>query len=484
MAMQAGHPSNRSQSLAELESDVLAKTTAPAVQSRLRTFRALAAVWELPPFPITVEVIKAVSASFKKGGYRSAHLYFQAAVQHQIRVMGEPVSALVHACIRDMCRSIRRGLGPSRLKDVFPLAALEQIPPGPSEEPFDLSNLTHFKDVMLISSWFMLRELELAAACASHLSLSGDLVTLLVPTHKTETAGNSTYRALRCVCRVRQIDLCPWHASERHLVRLQHRSDIHAPQQFPLCPTASGQVPSKHLLVAQIRKVLQQSGVATTREDGHGNTAERFSGHCCRVAGAQFLISAGISQSMVQLLGRWSSSAIERYTQTAGLQLAPDISVHAAASQNLSQRSIDGHEGHTVQTKRQRVSHPMETSSSISELKTAHDSLSRLVDKIGSDMETLRTAILPVQQTFVVRGRSKVAHIIAIPEAHNNPQDWRTKCGWQYGVSRFFRIADISEPFRPCKKCHNLEESSSSDSDVAEQVESGSSSDSSSSEHD
>ena len=51
----------------------------------------------------------------------------------------------------------------------------------------------------------MLREIDLAGACAQHLILDGDLVSILVPIHKTDSAGSSTYRSLRCVRTFRQV---------------------------------------------------------------------------------------------------------------------------------------------------------------------------------------------------------------------------------------------------------------------------------------
>lgn len=90
LALQAGHPNNRKRALDALDSDILARSTNPSVASRLRTWRALAAVWEVPPWPLHVDTVRCIGASLKAGGYRSAALYFSAAIQHQIRDLGEP----------------------------------------------------------------------------------------------------------------------------------------------------------------------------------------------------------------------------------------------------------------------------------------------------------------------------------------------------------------------------------------------------------
>ena len=55
----------------------------------------------------------------------------------------------------------------------------------------------------------------------------------------------------------------------------------------------------------------------TAYQDANGIERQVFGGHACRVAGATFLAAAGIPMAVIQLLGRWSSRAIERYTQSA-----------------------------------------------------------------------------------------------------------------------------------------------------------------------
>lgn len=77
-----------------------------------------------------------------------------------------------------MTRSIRRGLGPASVKKGFNLLPLVN----PRDDlPFDIDSVAHITDMMIIGSWFMLRELEISFARDSHLSLHGNEVHLLVP---------------------------------------------------------------------------------------------------------------------------------------------------------------------------------------------------------------------------------------------------------------------------------------------------------------
>ena len=117
----------------------------------------------------SIEFIKCIGASLKAGCYRSANLYFQAAINFQLRHLREPVHPLLRSTVRDVVRSIRRGLGPSKLKDGFdPLQLANVIEPN-NDKPFDIEDPSHVSDVILLGCWFMLRELELAAASRHHL---------------------------------------------------------------------------------------------------------------------------------------------------------------------------------------------------------------------------------------------------------------------------------------------------------------------------
>ena len=57
-----------------------------------------------------------------------------------------------------------------------------------------------------------------------------------------------------------------------------------------------------------------------------------FGGHAARVAGATFLALRGVPVAIIQLIGRWSSTAVERYTQQAPLAVAPGIPAQALAA--------------------------------------------------------------------------------------------------------------------------------------------------------
>ena len=119
-ALEAAVPANRKRALDALDAGVLASSSRRPVESRLRTWRRLAR----EPWPIDVELVRCLAASFKAGAYRSAQNYFDAAVWFQEAYLHTPVSPLVKKAIRRYVRSATRGLPGANLKDAFPFDAV------------------------------------------------------------------------------------------------------------------------------------------------------------------------------------------------------------------------------------------------------------------------------------------------------------------------------------------------------------------------
>ena len=61
--------------LEALERDALAASTREAMEAKLRTIRRALAGWGLEPFPPSMWTLRALGATLKRGGYRSAASY-------------------------------------------------------------------------------------------------------------------------------------------------------------------------------------------------------------------------------------------------------------------------------------------------------------------------------------------------------------------------------------------------------------------------
>ena len=266
-------------------------------------------------WPISLEVVRSVAASLRRGGYRSAQNYFDAAVAYQERFREQAVDPLLKKAMRRYTRAVLRGLPGSRLKTVFPvdrLTALVVIGDAPAARAWSPWTAAHAADALLLAAWFMLREIELAAARTQDLEAACGTVTLRVPLHKAATGGQTelTMRQLRC-------------AAVRHIERLKAAGVWF--RDRPLFPDSTGATWEKSSAILLFRRVLMAAGIQTTAVDHTGAPVQLFGGHLARVAGASWLASKGVPTPVIQLLGRWSSAAVERYIQAAPLALAPEV---------------------------------------------------------------------------------------------------------------------------------------------------------------
>ena len=293
-AMQAAHPNNRQLSLEALDNSLLAPSTQPAVDSRVRTYCDLCHAWAVNPFPITFKSLRCFAASLKAGRYKSATVYFHSIFGHQQRHFAIPVDQFLKGAAKSYARAITRGLGPSSLKDSFNMDDLNNISTATREKPFDITKVRHVRDVLIFASWWMLRKIELAGARRSYLYMEGRRAHILIPIHKTDQAGFLTVRSLQCGCRVRSHALCPACAAERHLRRLELLASDGEQHEQPLVPTALGAIPSKAEIIGMFRGCLSQAGVVVERPDKSGRMLQRFGGHCAQVSGAQYLSRKGV----------------------------------------------------------------------------------------------------------------------------------------------------------------------------------------------
>ena len=470
-ALEAAAPNNRKKSLEALDFDMLSRSSNPSMESRVRTYQAICAAWEISPWPLSPTNIRCVAASFKMGGYRSAAVYFSAVTSYQLRHLRTEVDGISRRCIKDCVRSIRRGLGVTALKDAFDARLLVNISVVDDTIPFNFAEVGHLRDASLIAIWFMLREIEFSNAKLSHLTLIGDEVQLTLPLHKTDSYGRLTTRSLRCCCRIRRSTLCPWHAAERHLVRVSLHRHLRGGDQFPLFPTEEGRTPSKYLVINAFRKLISELGIPIDRIDPQGRSVARFGGHVMRVPGAQMLASGGIHIQLVQLLGRWSSQAIERYVQESHMTQVPNIPSEVLVGDDLQQGARGSRSSLDVVAPPRQIEAP-EVVPSASEAAGPPPGAAIVAgpsqddfDQLQLQVEAIRSTMNKPKEVYVARYRARVLHIGMMEELNNPPHTWRTKCGWCYGLSNFIRLAEVHPGSRQCKKCFGLGDQDSSDSD-------------------
>ena len=312
--------------LEALERDAHAASTRESMEAKLRTIHRALVGWGLVPFPPSMWTVRALGATLKRGGYRSAASYlwlYKAEAQRR----GHSWPDYLHRALRDAVRSCERGMGPPTRALPLPFARLGSLPPG--RAPWVRGGPLCPRNALVIGSWWMMREVELSTVRAVHVDLTGDWTRnnlhakLTLPASKNDAAALGAARAHRCHCVGAITVMCPTHAIADQLGFLRRAF----PDRFingrpmldlPLFPDAQGRVVNKVSMSATIVAGGRTLGV---RDELDGSF--KLTGHSLRSTGAQGLISIGWRPDAVQLQGRWQSDTVRRYTREAALY-APD----------------------------------------------------------------------------------------------------------------------------------------------------------------
>ena len=489
LALEAARPANLVQTLAALDADVLAATTASSNASRVKLYESICRIAEVEAWPVSQRTARIFAGCLKQGRYRSIKVYFSAVLGHQLRTLGVAAPPEVQRCIVDSTRSALRGAGPAKLKEHFHVPVLRKLLQHEAgQDGFRPSDPSLWADVLLICSWWMFREVEASAAQVSHVAMNtvSQEVTIMLPVQKTDSRGMLSCRTLRCACRAAVQALCPFHAMKRHLMWLSNCGREAVSSRAPLFPGEDGHVISKDSFVKLVRSTLQACDVETTKEY-EGQLLQRLTGHIARVSGAQWLHNLGVPLQMLQVLGRWSSLTILRYLQSAPLQVLPEVAAAAlqegqhprprAAPWLMVSDPVSSQEtvvledsddpsasggvvpGQARAEAAASTGHPSATDVSAGDLldfgaprREADDSTA--VEALTLEVATMKAALEDLQgRDSYIQGRSRKHHRIGVPEAANMPSTWATVCGWRYGLSRFYRASWVGSSANRCQRC-------------------------------
>ena len=303
------------EALEELRAGYRARSAQGPYASLLDTWSSFHQAWfgNHEVLPLTIDKIEGVSAMAKRGGYRSWPNYLYRTKAEHIR-SGHPWSAQLNQALTEAKRSVGRGLGPARQSAPLDVLALSKL--DMDESPLVPKGPWGPKTMAIVSSLFMLREIEASLAKIVHVTIDETFskVSILLPASKTDPKALSVTRTWSCVCRVAP-NLCPVHLIAKHLKFL--RSKMPITSCTPLFPAVSGETVDKQDVVKTVEGLAERLGIAVL--DSQGN--RRFGGHTFRVSGAQYLAGIGLGESLIALLARWMSPTVKRYMSESPLQL-------------------------------------------------------------------------------------------------------------------------------------------------------------------
>ncbi|CAE7845005.1 unnamed protein product, partial [Symbiodinium necroappetens] len=437
-ALEAMDPSRREETMAAIDSNLLAQSTRRSMESRVRMVTTLAekGIPAVPPR--------------------------RAEVEHRLR---SPVSADLRRAARSITKAALRGLPGSRLKQAFDLADLATlVEHDVVDGSLDMDTLPHAVDVVVFSTWFMLREIEIAGARVKDVEITTATVSLDIPLHKTAQGGQLelTRRSFRCVCSTARQPLCPRCTADRHVRRLA-RSE---PGAY-LFPGAGGQQRTKLETAGLFNMVLSAAGLQTIYTDSAGHKRFVFGGHAARIAGATFLALRGVPVAIIQLIGRWSSTAVERYTQQAPLAVAPGIPAQALAAGGTQANAVlrpppaalgQAHWAQAIcdAPPEAQQNQTAGTGTLAAAGVPAVDFSAELpaIDFVPAPVSAERALIPAATAThYIVNCRTRLLHKPAAEEAETERAEWQARCGWPYGVRQFYRLHDLPPNPSMCRRC-------------------------------
>ena len=236
----------------------------------------------------------------------------------------------MHRLLKDIVRSCERGQGAPRQALPLPMDRYADLPGG--REPWSPGGPTSPRNAVVVGTWFLCREIELSCLRASF--LGQDLVEerhlggyLDAPGIQDRpcSSGRGTHPLVQLSRSAPTYGLPRPRRLGSAAISPSGASDVEARGSFvrdaPLFPNADGRVCTKEAMVATIRAAAGTLDTQAQSTDG----SRAVTGHSLRVSGAQGLTRKGVDLWAVQLLGRWGSSAVQRYVaEVPPWKLLPD----------------------------------------------------------------------------------------------------------------------------------------------------------------
>ena len=158
--------------LSALRGDMLARGTRGSSAAILERWCEFHTAWfgpASPPFPLTVGKARAVMALLKAGGYSSAPNHLSAAWVAS-RDRGFPEDPLIAPEAVRLKRSCLRGIGQAKQTHALPLRRLGELTSDP--EPWAPGGPIAPRDTLVLGSWFLMREIEMASAKIGDVAVS------------------------------------------------------------------------------------------------------------------------------------------------------------------------------------------------------------------------------------------------------------------------------------------------------------------------
>ena len=260
-------------------------TSRKSIRGRLVWWEARAKRRGIEPYPLDHFKLKLAAGLLKSGQYRSAGQYLYTIKKAHIE-QGFDWKPNLDALLGDLRRSCARGLGGTRQAAPLPIGMLS------ATQRFSSSEWPRGWEAILVGSWWLLREVELANVRKKDIKFVEGHgcggAELTVRASKADTEAVGCMRAHACTC---PAAVCPVKAARALTKGLKENDRVLRDKE--------GRGLNKRDTVRLLKAFAESQEVDTTR----------ITGHSLRTTGAQQLAEAGLSSDQIRLFGRWASSA-------------------------------------------------------------------------------------------------------------------------------------------------------------------------------
>ena len=363
---------------------------------------------------------------------------------------GYNFDATLSRVLKDTVRSCNRGRGAPLKPMALPVVRLGELTSG-SDRPWSVDGPVGPGRAILLGSWFMMREQEMATTRACLVTLTDEHgetkdmeVTWTLPASKNDVEAAGVSRSHGCCCTSGgRAGICPYHAAVDQMKLLKKLfptrfADGVADSELPFFPSEAGVVVGKLAMVETIIQAAEILKVPKVSADG----SERVSGHSLRVTGAQGLVKAGLEVWAVQLLGRWGSDTVLSYVRSVPLQRSSEWA-RRAMENTLEQKLVQDKAVTEENLKESR----------------AEDDMVRLQHRLERELKTAKEAekvhLAPRDSSCFVRSARGAFHKVGQSEGCS-PM-WVSACGWRFCSSEatlFFNELPEDAHYKfLCAKC-------------------------------
>ena len=269
--------------------------------------------------PLTPHIVYCIASCFRAGGYRKFDNHMSIAVQRHIED-GHTMTDQLRLAQKRAARAVARGQGPSSQAAVYSIYVLAEIMADVPDlmAPLFANGPLWPYHLMVIAAYFLLREIEVAAA--QHADIMADhakkTVVWSLPVSKTDARAHGCQREWRCICKPGTSRFtCP--------CCLLLDLDDAAKKRYPdakqrgkkkIFATSMETMTTKNNVIKSMQLVIDRCGEVHADHAGL-----HITGHSPRRAGAQRLAKLGLEVPVVQLLARLSIQVVLQYVAEAPL---------------------------------------------------------------------------------------------------------------------------------------------------------------------